>query len=467
MGIFGLSRAEKEQAEKGRQALQILDFLGNERVFIAELDTGLDLRSGNDIKWANRHGKVLLEPLSDVLREIFRIDTGQVVGNSIHTFHQDPNRIKRILKGLAPGQTRVNEPIILGDITLQTTVHALAGEDGMKSGYVLTAIDDSSRTRIEQWMLPATTKLTSATTTMGELMTQANLAVSQIAQNSQEQASEVQRTQDSVVQMGEAINQVAEGAGRVAELAGQACTAAEDGAEVVSGTVEGMRQIQETILETASSIRSLGDRSEEIGSIVQTITDIADQTNLLASNAAIEAARAGEAGRGFAVVAEEVRKLAERSAAATNDIDGLVRGIQTDTQKAVSSMEAGVERVEDGVTGSERARESLEGIITAIATTQSESETISAASEELAASSSEVEKSMEQLAHGIEGNSAASEELAAQTDELSGHVSNVADTADELRGLHGSDDGQNGNQSNVERAVSVEARPLPISANGR
>ena len=261
MGIFGLSRAEKEQAEKGRRALEILDFLSNEGVFIAELDTGLDLRSGYDIKWANKQGKVILEQMSGMQWENFRIDTSQVVGNSIHTYHKDPNRIKQILDGLAPGHSRKNEPIIHSDVTLQTTVHALVGMSGEKVGYVLTAIDDSSRTRIEQWMRPATEKLTSATTVMAELMTQADAAVSQIAQSSQEQASEVQRTQNSVAQMGEAIKQVAEGVGRVAELAGQACLTAEEGAEIVSATVEGMRQIQETISETTSSVRSLGERA--------------------------------------------------------------------------------------------------------------------------------------------------------------------------------------------------------------
>ena len=174
----------------------------------------------------------------------------------------------------------------------------------------------------------------------------------------------------------------------------------------------------------------------------------------------------GEAGRGFAVVAEEVRKLAERSAAATSDIDSLVRVIQADTQEAVSSMDASLERVEDGVEGSGRARDSLEKIITAITTTQSESESISAASEELAASSTEVENSMGQLAHGVESNSAASEELAAQTDELSGHVSNVADTADELQQLVDSGDGRNGHTNDAGRAVSVEARALPVGPPG-
>ena len=459
---------EKREAARGRQGWRILDMLGTEGVFIADLDTGMDLRSGNDINWASKQGKNLLETMSGALREHFRIDTSQVVDNSIHTYHKDPNRIKQILEGLAPGQTRINEPIVLGATTLQTAAHALADDDGKKINYVLTAIDDSERIRVAQLVdgtRRTTERLTSATSTMAELMTQADSAVAQIAEASQEQADEVQRTQNSVSQMGEVIKQVAEGAGKVAELAGQSQNAAEEGATVVSDTVDGMKQIQETITETATSIRSLGERSDEIGSIVQTITDIADQTNLLALNAAIEAARAGEAGRGFAVVAEEVRKLAERSVTATSDIDGLVRDIQEDTQKAVASMEAGVDRVDDGVKGSERARDSLQEIITAIVSTLTESETISAASEELAASSSEVEKSMEQLARGVEANSAASEELAAQTDELSGHVANVSGTAGELMTLVDSNDAGE-SHGDVGRSVSVEARALPVGSNG-
>ena len=217
--------------------------------------------SGNDIKRANKQGRAILEQMSGMQWEDFGIETSQVIDNSIRIYHRDPNRIKHILDGLAPGQSRKNAPIILGDITLQTTVHALVGKNGEKVGYVLTAIDDLSRTRIERWMRPATEKLTSATTIMAKLMTQANAAVSQIAQSSQEQASEVQRTQNSVAQMGEAIKQVAEGVGRVAELAGQVCLTAEEGAEIVSATVEGMRQIQETISETTSSVRSLGERA--------------------------------------------------------------------------------------------------------------------------------------------------------------------------------------------------------------
>ena len=139
--------------------------------------------------------------------------------------------------------------------------------------------------------------------------------------------------------MAMSIDQVSSNAEESAVVAERSVKIAANGANVVNRSIEGMDIIREQIQETSKRIKRLGESSQEIGNIVALINDIADQTNILALNAAIQASMAGEAGRGFAVVADEVQRLAERSASATKQIEGLVKTIQTDTNEAVISME--------------------------------------------------------------------------------------------------------------------------------
>lgn len=140
-------------------------------------------------------------------------------------------------------------------------------------------------------------------------------------------------------EMALSIDQVSANASESAQVAQRSVYIASNGAQVVNRSIEGMDTIREQIQETSKRIKRLGESSQEIGNIVSLINDIADQTNILALNAAIQASMAGEAGRGFAVVADEVQRLAERSASATKQIETLVKTIQTDTNEAVISME--------------------------------------------------------------------------------------------------------------------------------
>jgi twitching motility protein PilJ len=179
---------------------------------------------------------------------------------------------------------------------------------------------------------------------------------------SEEQSRQIRQTGEAVVEMADRITQVSRGAAESANVARASLTAAEQGQQAVQNAIVGMNDIRDQIQDTSKRIKRLGESSQEIGEIVELISDITEQTNVLALNAAIQAASAGEAGRGFSVVAEEVQRLAERSAEATKQIGALIRTIQTDTQDAVHAMERSTQGVVEGATLSDNAGTALQEI---------------------------------------------------------------------------------------------------------
>jgi twitching motility protein PilJ len=183
-----------------------------------------------------------------------------------------------------------------------------------------------------------------------------------LAEASEHQAEQITQANGFIMTMTQAINQMSNDATESAEVAKRSVEIASTGAETVRNTITGMDNIREQIQETSKRIKRLGESSQEIGDIVELIDDIADQTNILALNAAMQAAMAGEAGRGFAVVADEVQRLAERSINATKQIEALVKTIQADTNEAVTSMEASTSGVVKGATLAEDAGEALKEI---------------------------------------------------------------------------------------------------------
>jgi twitching motility protein PilJ len=162
--------------------------------------------------------------------------------------------------------------------------------------------------------------------------------------------------------MAQSIDEVSASAAQSSRVAQQSLAAAEKGAQSVQNQIAGMNEIRAQIQDTSKRIKRLGESSLEIGEIVELISDITEQTNVLALNAAIQAASAGEAGRGFTVVAEEVQRLAERSAEATKQIEAIVKTIQTDTQDAVTAMEKSTMGVVEGAKLSDAAGQALEEI---------------------------------------------------------------------------------------------------------
>jgi len=209
-------------------------------------------------------------------------------------------------------------------------------------------------------------------------------AAEQIAAGAQRQADEITNTSSAVEEMAASMSQVSRNAEASAEAARRALGMAEHGDRSVRDTSEAMSRIDTAVQVTAEKMRLLARRSSEISEIIDLINDVASQTNLLSLNAAIEAAHAGEAGLGFSVVAEEIRKLAERSARATRDVGGLIKGIQNETAEALDAMEKGMKEVKGGSTLAEQARQSLQDISNVVRQSAELIEEISAASEEQA-----------------------------------------------------------------------------------
>ena len=259
---------------------------------------------------------------------------------------------------------------------------------------------------------------------------QISAGTEEMAAGAQEQSTQAEEVASAVEQMTKTIFETTRNAGSAAESAKKYGEIAKAGGNVVNQTINGMTRISDMVKNSAVMIRQLGDNSRQIGEIIQVIEDIADQTNLLALNAAIEAARAGEQGRGFAVVADEVRKLAERTAKATKEISAKIKKIQLDTNGAVDSMEKGTEEAEKGKNLADKAGESLIKIIDGADEVVNIITQVAAASEEQSSASEQISKNMETISNVTRQSSEsimqiaqAAEDLNRQTNKLEQLVS--------------------------------------------
>jgi twitching motility protein PilJ len=254
-----------------------------------------------------------------------------------------------------------------GDLTVKATVT----ED------MTGAIADSINFAVEQLRSLVQT-ITDTSVQVASSAQETQATAMHLAEAAEHQAQEINSASDRINEMAQSINQVSRNSAESADVAQRSVQIATKGAGVVRQTIAGMDNIRDQIQETSKRIKRLGESSQEIGSIVELINDISEQTNILALNAAIQAASAGEAGRGFAVVADEVQRLAERASNATKRIETLVQTIQSDTNEAVSSMEqttsevvAGARLAEDAGTALgeiEKVSSDLSGLIQGIST---------------------------------------------------------------------------------------------------
>ncbi|HJV28553.1 MAG TPA: methyl-accepting chemotaxis protein [Aromatoleum sp.] len=303
-----------------------------------------------------------------------------------------------------------------GDLTVRTTV----SED------ITGAIADSVNYTIEELSVlvrrinDAATRVTLATEAAQKISTE-------LLSATERQSHAIEDAGTTVEQMARSMTESSERALRSAQVARRSLDSARKGASAVENTIKGMNGIREQIQETSKRIKRLGESSQEIGEIVELISDITEQTNVLALNAAIQAASAGEAGRGFTVVAEEVQRLAERSAEATKQIAAIVKTIQTDTKDAVASMENATRDVVEGAQLSDAAGQALSEIGDVSTETARLIEQISSDTQHQAATATRVAEGMKEIL-------AITEQTANGTRQTAVSVGQLADLAVELKG---------------------------------
>ena len=243
--------------------------------------------------------------------------------------------------------------------------------------------------------------------------TELSCAAEQMASGAARVAGQAATVATASEEMAATSNEIALNCTQAAAGSQQANDAAVTGAEVVRETVHGMNQIAEKVRESAVTIGDLGEKSEQIGAIVNTINDIADQTNLLALNAAIEAARAGEQGRGFAVVADEVRALAQRTTSATREIGEMIKAVQQQTKGAITVMESGVSSVEKGTVEAAKSGKALEEILQQIGAVTMQVNQIATAAEEQTAATGEISSNIQNINEVVQDTAKNAQESAA------------------------------------------------------
>lgn len=302
-----------------------------------------------------------------------------------------------------------------GDLTIRAKVT----ED------ITGAIADSMNYTIDE-LRTLVTGVNSASTLVSAKSQQAQAVSVQLLDAAEKQSKEIQETTQDVLGVAETLTKVSSSAEESSQVAMRSLAAADKGRLAVQNSIAGMNDIREQIQETSKRIKRLGESSQEIGEIVELISDITEQTNVLALNAAIQAASAGEAGRGFSVVAEEVQRLAERSGEATKQIGAIVKTIQADTQDAVAAMEKSTTGVVEGAKLSDAAGQALSEIDSVTKNLASLIQRISSDTQAQAQSTNKVAKNMQEI---LEIN----RQTTSGTQQTASSIKELAEVANDLK----------------------------------
>lgn len=262
-------------------------------------------------------------------------------------------------------------------------------------------------------------------------LAQLNAAISQVAKGAESQVESVRQASGIMMDMQKSLDEAMNGLGKVGSACKRSAASASKGEGAIANVITGMHRIKRAADATATTIRDLDGYSHDIGQILEVIDDIAQQTNLLALNAAIEAARAGEHGKGFAVVADEVRKLAERSSVETKAIADLISSVRHATKDAVEAMTTASKEVESGSVLTDEARAVLDEIITEVVEIEEFVGSLIDSTETLSIASQKVEQAIDYIVSIAEENTAATEEMTASADEVLKAVDHVTTASQE------------------------------------
>ncbi len=263
---------------------------------------------------------------------------------------------------------------------------------------------------VEKWKV-LITEVKGSAASVASASHELSASAEQLAGGASAQVERTIQVSTASEQMSQASLDIAKNANNISDSAKDMVSTAQNGNGIVAKSVEEVKEIARTVHKSADFVKELGDQSGKIGEIVLVINEIADQTNLLALNAAIEAARAGEAGRGFAVVADEVKKLAERTSKSTQEIGGMINAIKSGVDRAVESMGEASEKVKTGVQLSSEAGMALSEIVSSSSNLQSMVQQIATAIEEMNSTTDEIAKDIEQVAAVTRDSSSAAEQV--------------------------------------------------------